>query len=78
VPELLDDFSQADASETRRVGGMGLGLSFVRRLADEVGIPFVVRTTPGQGSEFALDLPVAAAPSPRAPRRRAAAGRAAR
>ncbi len=73
VPALLDDFSQADASETRRVGGMGLGLSFVRRLADAFGIPFVVHSTPGHGCEFALDLGAVAAQPPGSSRRRRAA-----
>ena len=74
VPELLSDFSQADASETRAAGGMGLGLSFVRRLAEGFGTRLSVRSTVGRGSEFSLDLP-AAAPNgrtgPPGPRRRA-------
>ena len=60
--ELVDDFSQADASETRRVGGLGLGLGFVSRVAGRFGLPFDVQSVPGRGSEFALLLPVAAGP----------------
>jgi PAS domain S-box-containing protein len=60
--ELVDDFSQADASETRRVGGLGLGLGFVSRVASRFGLPFEVSTEPGRGSEFALMLPAAAGP----------------
>jgi signal transduction histidine kinase len=57
--ELMGDFSQADASETRRVGGMGLGLGFVNRVAQRFGLGFSVDAEPGRGAEFALLLPVA-------------------
>jgi len=56
--ELVGDFSQADASETRRVGGMGLGLGFVSRVANRFGLAFTVDAEPGKGAEFALLLPV--------------------
>jgi two-component system phosphate regulon sensor histidine kinase PhoR len=57
--ELVGDFSQADASETRRVGGLGLGLGFVSRVAERLGLGLTVDTEPGKGSEFALILPAA-------------------
>jgi two-component system, OmpR family, phosphate regulon sensor histidine kinase PhoR len=60
--ELVGDFSQADASETRRVGGMGLGLGFVSRVANRFGLTFTVDAEPGKGAEFALLLPVWSAP----------------
>jgi PAS domain S-box-containing protein len=66
--ELLGDFSQADASETRHVGGFGLGLGFVSRVAQALGVQMEVTSSPGRGAEFALDLPAAAAAAP--PRRR--------
>jgi signal transduction histidine kinase len=56
--ELVGDFSQADASETRRVGGMGLGLGFVSRVATRFGLPFTVDAEPGKGADFALLLPL--------------------
>jgi len=55
--ELVGDFSQADASETRRVGGMGLGLGFVNRVAERFGLELAVSAEPGNGAEFALLLP---------------------
>jgi PAS domain S-box-containing protein len=55
--ELVGDFAQADASETRRVGGMGLGLGFVNRVAERFGFELSVTAEPGQGAEFALLLP---------------------
>jgi two-component system sensor histidine kinase VicK len=54
---LFTSFEQVDGSATRRVGGMGLGLSFVGRLAEDTGMPLTWTSTPGKGSEFALDLP---------------------
>jgi two-component system sensor histidine kinase VicK len=56
---LFTSFEQVDGSATRRVGGLGLGLSFVRRIADDAGFPLSVLPTDGKGAEFALDLPIA-------------------
>ncbi|MDP3713715.1 MAG: ATP-binding protein [Mycobacteriales bacterium] len=67
---LFTSFEQVDGSATRRVGGLGLGLSFVRRLADDAGFPLTVVSSTGKGAEFALDLPVTDQPPP-APTRRA-------
>jgi two-component system sensor histidine kinase VicK len=55
---LFTSFEQVDGSATRRVGGLGLGLSFVRRLAENGGFPLHMSSGPS-GSEFSLDLPVA-------------------
>jgi len=55
--ELAGDFSQADASETRRVGGLGLGLGFVSRVANQFGLELTIETQEGKGSEFSLLLP---------------------
>jgi PAS domain S-box-containing protein len=57
--ELLGDFSQADASDTRKVGGMGLGLGFVTRVADALGLTLEVSSEPGKGSEFSIEVPAA-------------------
>jgi signal transduction histidine kinase len=66
---LFLSFEQVDGSATRRVGGLGLGLSFVRRLAQDAGFPLSVTSELGKGAEFALDLPLAAVvpPAPRRP-----------
>jgi two-component system sensor histidine kinase VicK len=55
---LFVSFEQVDGSATRKVGGLGLGLSFVRRLAEDAGYPLSVQSRVGKGAEFALDLPV--------------------
>jgi PAS domain S-box-containing protein len=58
LAELMGDFSQADSSDTRRVGGMGLGLGFVTRVADALGLTLEVSSQPGKGSDFAIEVPV--------------------
>jgi PAS domain S-box-containing protein len=59
---LFTSFEQVDGSATRRVGGLGLGLSFVRRLADQAGFPLSFTSAVGRGSEFGLDLPLSDEP----------------
>jgi PAS domain S-box-containing protein len=56
---LFADFEQGDGSATRQVGGLGLGLAFVRRVADEFDLALHVESVDGAGSTFALDLPAA-------------------
>jgi PAS domain S-box-containing protein len=67
-PGLFTSFEQVDGSATRKVGGLGLGLSFVRRLAEDAGLPLTVSSRVGRGAEFSLDLPVSDVP-PTATRR---------
>jgi signal transduction histidine kinase/DNA-binding response OmpR family regulator len=59
VADLFQPFHQADASVTRRFGGTGLGLSISRRLAVLLGGDVtVVSSTPGEGTRFAIALPL--------------------
>jgi PAS domain S-box-containing protein len=70
---LFTPFEQVDGSATRSVGGLGLGLSFVRRVADDFELDVVVESTLGKGSAFSLEVPAVApapvVPAPRRPRR---------
>lgn len=59
LPLLFTPFSQADRSTARQYGGSGLGLAISRRLAEAMGGRIVVHSSPGQGSVFTLELPLA-------------------
>ena len=55
LPHLFDRFYRADPS--RSSGGSGLGLAVVAAIAAAHGGTCEVRSTPGAGAAFALDLP---------------------
>ncbi len=61
IARILEPFSQADASMTRRYGGTGLGLSIARGLIHRMGGDLSVRSEVDTGSDFSfvLSLPVA-------------------
>jgi PAS domain S-box-containing protein len=71
VAKLFTPFTQADESTARQFGGTGLGLSISRRLVELMGGRLSVRSTPGAGSEFCVELPLVAtleaAPPPALP-----------
>lgn len=56
--KLFRDFSQADASTTRKYGGTGLGLVITRRFCQLMGGDVTVESQPGQGSTFTIWLPI--------------------
>jgi two-component system, chemotaxis family, CheB/CheR fusion protein len=59
VPRIFDMFTQADRKSERSQGGLGVGLSLVRALVEQHGGTVRARSDgPGQGSEFAVRLPI--------------------
>jgi PAS domain S-box-containing protein len=61
LPYVFDRFKQADGSTTRRVGGLGLGLSIVRHIVELHGGRVAAKSDgPGKGASFTMTLPVRA------------------
>jgi signal transduction histidine kinase/CheY-like chemotaxis protein len=57
IVKLFQDFTQADASTTRKFGGTGLGLVLTRRFCQMMGGDVTVRSVSGEGSIFTIKLP---------------------
>jgi signal transduction histidine kinase/ActR/RegA family two-component response regulator len=74
LPHLFEPFRQADGSPTRAHGGLGLGLSLARRIAELHGGTLSARSDGlGHGASFTLDLPLSSRPcAPPGERRRRA------
>jgi len=60
MARVFDPFAQGDSQLTRRYGGTGLGLTITRRIVDMMEGRVSVFSTPGEGSTFALNLPLEA------------------
>lgn len=60
LPHVFERFRQADSSAARRHGGLGLGLSIARNLAElHGGTIAALSEGEGKGSTFTLEIPVA-------------------
>ena len=59
LPRIFEIFTQVDRSLERSQGGLGIGLTLVKRLTELHGGDIVARSDgPGRGSEFTVRLPV--------------------
>jgi signal transduction histidine kinase len=56
LERVLSDFEQADGSATRRVGGLGLGLSIVQRMLRRLDAELELARGPGGGTDVAVLL----------------------
>jgi CheY-like chemotaxis protein/nitrogen-specific signal transduction histidine kinase len=67
LPRIFDLFAQAPAALDRAQGGMGIGLTLVKRLVElHRGTVQAASAGPGQGSEFVVRLPLARSGTERA------------
>ncbi len=53
---IFDEYHQLDNAARERSRGLGLGLSIVQRLSGLLGHPVHVRSQPGKGSVFSIDV----------------------
>ncbi len=58
LAQIFEPFRQADASVTRKHGGVGLGLSIAKRFVEMHGGRISAESTPVRGSLFAFSIPI--------------------
>jgi signal transduction histidine kinase len=58
LPKIFRRFFRVDNSETRRIGGSGLGLSIVERLVVRMGGDVRAQSVVGRGTEVIFTLPL--------------------
>lgn len=58
IDRIFEPFSQASDTTAKHFGGTGLGLSIARNFAGLMGGDLDVESTPGEGSDFVLSLPM--------------------
>ncbi|MGH7904102.1 MAG: ATP-binding protein, partial [Candidatus Dormibacteraceae bacterium] len=61
LERIFQDFVQIETGRSRTHEGTGLGLPLSRRLAHLMGGRIMVRSEPGSGSTFTIELPVSPA-----------------
>ena len=59
LPHIFEEFYQVGVSPNSSRQGYGLGLSIVQRIARLLDLKVDVKSVPGQGSVFSVELPIA-------------------
>ena len=59
IKAIFDEFHQVNNAARQCIRGLGLGLSIVKRICDLLGHTVDVRSRPGLGSVFAIEVPIA-------------------
>ena len=67
LDRVFDEFTQADASTTRKFGGTGLGLSICKKFCRLMGGDIRAESEPEKGSTFIVELPAVVDDAPEAP-----------
>jgi signal transduction histidine kinase len=70
LPRVFEEFYQVQPAQPLQMQqrkGLGLGLAIVRRLAGLLGTSVSVRSRPGHGSVFSIEVPIGRVPLPAEP-----------
>ena len=62
MEKLFQSFTQVDSSNTRKYGGVGLGLSICKGIVERMGGSIKAESRPGQGTTFTFTIPLQSAP----------------
>jgi two-component system sensor histidine kinase SenX3 len=60
---IFERFYRGEGELTRIVKGAGIGLSLVKRIVEDHGGSVTVRSFPGEGSSFTIDLKILGEPA---------------
>jgi signal transduction histidine kinase len=64
LPRLFERFYRVDPARSKKEGGTGIGLAIARSVVEAHGGRIWAESSPGQGSVFTFELPVALAAAP--------------